>query len=221
MVELLGVDLVAAQGDVDPGDVGVEPDRDFELTDGFFVVAGDFEHVAACPVSFEQVRLEGDGGAGFFDGFVHRVQFVHAGFDAQREDVGIGGMRQPGVHVQLDRFFGVNFASQVFLLEALSPAKQGEGIRVAGVQQNRVLGVYLGLVELVGVDLKTRDFEVVLDVLRFSVDSTLVGLHCLEVLAFSHERVSLLDVGDGVTRRRGSWDKRRVHHRHYDQVEIE
>jgi hypothetical protein len=55
-------------------------------------------------------------------------------------------------------------------LEALDPAKQGVGIGVGGVEQNRVLGVDLRLLELVGEDLETGDLEVVLDVLRVGVD---------------------------------------------------
>ncbi len=220
LVELIGVDLVAPQGGVDPGDVGVEPDCDLELIDRFFIVAGDLEHVAARPMRFQQVRLEGDGGARLFDGFVHRVELVHAGFDAQREDVGVGGVRQTGVHVELDRLFGVHLASKVFLLEALDPAKQGVGIGVGGVQQDRVLGVDLRLFELVGEDLETGDLEVVLDVLRVGVDGALVGFHRLQVLTFGRERVSLLDVGERVARRCGGGDKGRVHDRHHHQVEI-
>jgi hypothetical protein len=63
-------------------------------------------------VRFQQVGLEGDSRARLFDGFVHRVELVHAGFDAQREDVGVGGVRQTRVHIELDRLFGVHLASR-------------------------------------------------------------------------------------------------------------
>ena len=220
-VELTGVDEVAPQRHVEPGNVGVDGDSLVKLRDGFFVVAGNFEDISARPMPFKQVGLKRQGGAGFFDGKVEGVEFLQAGFDAKREDVGEDGMPKTAVLVKFDGTPGVGFAIEIFLLEAFRPTGEGKSLRGIVIEQNGVLGVDLRLDQLVGKNLQTRDFEVVADVLRVGVDRALVSLNCLEVFPFGGKSIGFVDERLRVARGGGGRDEGRVNHRHDDDVKVD
>ena len=63
-------------------------------------------------------------------------------------------MRQTAVLVELNGTPGIGLAVEVFPLESLRPAGEGVGIRGGVVDQDGVLGVDLGLDELIGLDLQ-------------------------------------------------------------------
>jgi len=172
-------------------------------------------------VRLEQVGLKRQGSAGFFDGAIHRVEVFETSLNPQREDVGKDGVPQTIVLVELDGFFGIGFAFEVLLLEALRPAREGVGFGDGVVEQDGVLGIDLRLDQLIGVDLQARDFEVVGDVLRVGVDRALVGLDRLEILALCCQRVSFSDERLGIAGWRGGGDEGWVHHRDDDHVEVD
>ena len=130
-------------------------------------------------------------------------------------------MGQTAVQVELDGFVDIYFAGQVFFLKTLGPTQQSVGVGVGVVQEDRVLGVHLGLGKLVGVDLQPGDFDIGVNVLGISVDGRLVDLNRLQVFAFCRQGVRLLDEGRGVPGGGGSGHKGRIHNWYDHQVEVE